>query len=449
MKRTKLALIAAALSLVAACHAPETAQAPADPEIAAALSAVSIDSVRTYIDELVGLHTRHTLSTRTDPERGLGAAVTYLENRCAAWAEAAPAGRPKPLIERVHYTVGENGGRYDRIASVPELMVTLPGTDGSREILLMAHIDTRVIDVMDSTAFAPGADDDGSGLACLLEAVRILSEIPLEQTVKCLFVSGEEQGLDGSRHFARRAKEELWPVQAVLSNDMIGNTRASGTGLVEDRKVRVFSESSSGEDSDSRQLARYIKEMAACYVPEQEVVLNYRSDRYRRGGDQRYFQQEGFTAVRVCEYCEDYERTHQDVRTENGVDYGDLPSYMDFGYLVRNIRINLAAVMNLAQAPATPTGARIANANELDNNTILTWNPVLDANGQPDPGVSYQILCRETDRSEWRPALPLGLSDKVPAGQTTFTCPLSKDNYYFAVRALSSGGHPGLPALAR
>lgn len=449
MKRTKLALIAAALSLVAACHAPETAQAPADPEIAAALSAVSIDSVRTYIDELVGLHTRHTLSTRTDPERGLGAAVTYLENRCAAWAEAAPAGRPKPLIERVHYTVGENGGRYDRIASVPELMVTLPGTDGSREILLMAHIDTRVIDVMDSTAFAPGADDDGSGLACLLEAVRILSEIPLEQTVKCLFVSGEEQGLDGSRHFARRAKEELWPVQAVLSNDMIGNTRASGTGLVEDRKVRVFSESSSGEDSDSRQLARYIKEMAACYVPEQEVVLNYRSDRYRRGGDQRYFQQEGFTAVRVCEYCEDYERTHQDVRTENGVDYGDLPSYMDFGYLVRNIRINLAAVMNLAQAPATPTGARIANANELDNNTILTWNPVLDANGQPDPGVSYQILCRETDRSEWLPALPLGLSDKVPAGQTTFTCPLSKDNYYFAVRALSSGGHPGLPALAR
>ena len=449
MKRTKLALIAAALSLVAACHAPETAQAPADPEIAAALSAVSIDSVRTYIDELVGLHTRHTLSTRTDPERGLGAAVTDLENRCAAWAEAAPAGRPKPLIERVHYTVGENGGRYDRIASVPELMVTLPGTDGSREILLMAHIDTRVIDVMDSTAFAPGADDDGSGLACLLEAVRILSEIPLEQTVKCLFVSGEEQGLEGSRHFARRAKEELWPVQAVLSNDMIGNTRASGTDLVEDRKVRVFSESSSGEDSDSRQLARYIKEMAACYVPEQEVVLNYRSDRYRRGGDQRYFQQEGFTAVRVCEYCEDYERTHQDVRTENGVDYGDLPSYMDFGYLVRNIRINLAAVMNLAQAPATPTGARIANANELDNNTILTWNPVLDANGQPDPGVSYQILCRETDRSEWLPALPLGLSDKVPAGQTTFTCPLSKDNYYFAVRALSSGGHPGLPALAR
>ena len=442
MKRTKLALIAAALSLVAACHAPETAQAPADPEIAAALSAVSIDSVRTYIDELVGLHTRHTLSTRTDPERGLGAAVTYLENRCAAWAEAAPAGRPKPLIERVHYTVGENGGRYDRIASVPELMVTLPGTDGSREILLMAHIDTRVIDVMDSTAFAPGADDDGSGLACLLEAVRILSEIPLEQTVKCLFVSGEEQGLDGSRHLAARASAEGWPVQAVLNNDMIGNVRASGTELREDRKVRVFSESRSGEDSDSRQLARYIRETAARYVPDQEVVLNYRADRYGRGGDHSSFQREGFTAVRVCEYCEDYERTHQDVRTEDGTAYGDLPEYMDFPYLVRNIRINLAAMMSLAQAPAAPAQVRIANARELDNHTVLTWEPV--------PGAaSYQVLCRETDGAEWLPALPLGLPGQVPAGQTEFRCPLSKDNYYFAVRALSTEGHPGLPGVAR
>ena len=233
---------------------------------------------------------------------------------------------------------------------------------------------------------------------------------------------------------------------------MIGNTRASGTELREDHKVRVFSESGRGEDSSSRQLARYIKEVAARYVPEQEVVLNYRSDRYRRGGDQRYFQQNGFTAVRVCEYCEDYERTHQDVRTEGGVDYGDLPEYMDFQYLVRNIRINLAAVISLASAPATPVGARIANANDLDNNTILTWEPVLDASGNPDPTVSYQILCRETDRSEWLPAMPMGLPDKVSAatsGSLEYSCPLSKDNYYFAVRAVSADGFPGLPAVAR
>ena len=453
-KRLFPLLAAAAAALLAfSCRPAEGVKTAGDASVREAIAQVSIDSVRSYIDDLVSYHTRHTLSTQTDPERGLGAAIGYLERQCGRWAQSAPAGRPKPLVERVYYTAGENGGRYDRIVSVPELMVTLPGTEGSRELILMAHVDTRVVDVMDSTAFAPGADDDGSGVACLLETVRILSQIPLEQTVKCLFVSGEEQGLDGSRYFAALAKEQGWPIYAVLSNDMIGNTRASGTELHEDHKVRVFSESRSGEDSDSRQLARFIKEMASIYVPEQEVVLNYRSDRYRRGGDQRYFQQEGFTAVRVCEYCEDYERTHQDVRTENGIDYGDLASYVDFPYLVRNIQINIAAVMSLAKAPERPANVRIANANELDNNTVIAWDPIIGKDGKPDPSVTYQILCRETSQAEWLPAMPMGLSDKVDAPATSgtmeFSCPLSKDNYYFAVRAVSAGGHPGLPALAQ
>ncbi|MBP5635100.1 MAG: M20/M25/M40 family metallo-hydrolase, partial [Bacteroidales bacterium] len=353
-------------------------------------------------------------------------------------------GRPRPRVDTVRYPVGRNGGRYDRVTEVPELMVTLPGTKAEREILLVAHIDTRVRDVMDSTTFAPGADDNGSGLACLLEAVRILSGIPLEQTVRCLFVSGEEQGLDGSRHFADLAKQEGWPVVAVFNNDMIGNVRASGTELREDRKVRVFSESRSGEDSDSRQLARYVKEAAARYVPDQEVVLNYRSDRYRRGGDHLPFLQNGFTAVRVCEYCEDYERTHQDVRTEDGIAYGDLADYVDFPYLVRNIRVNIAAAASLAMAPGKPERVLLANAMELDNNTVITWEPVAD------PDVSYQVLCRETSDAEWLPALPTGDSGIVPAGAPLrFSCPLSKDNYYFAVRAIAPGGCPGLPAVAR
>ena len=434
MKRILFFILSAAVLFLAACCS-KGASSLADPQIKDAVADVSVDSVKTYIDELVAFNTRHTLSSQTDPVSGLGAAVSYLAGRCSSWAESAPSGRPRPIIEKVTYTVGENGGRYDRIVEVPELMITLPGTKAEREILLMAHIDTRVLDVMDSTTFAPGADDDGSGLACLLEAVRILSEIPLEQTVKCLFVSGEEQGLDGSRYFAAMARSERWPVQAVLSNDMIGNTRASGTELREDRKVRVFSESRSGEDSDSRQLARYIKEMAAIYVPDQEIVLNYRTDRYRRGGDHSSFLREGFTAVRICEYCEDYERTHQDVRTENGIDYGDLPSYIDFDYLARNIRVNLAAVINLAMAPAPPANVRIANANDLDNNTILTWDKVSGAS-------SYQILFRETDCSQWD---ILSSMDK----DTEFSTPLSKDNYYFAVRAVSPGGHPGLPGVAR
>ena len=440
MKR--LLLVASLLAVAAACRGPQVAPAGADPAIAAAVDAVDIDSVQVYIDELVGLHTRHTLSAQTDPAKGLGAAVAYLAGRCERWAREAAPDRPRPLVERVLYTVGENGGRYDRVVQVPELMVTLPGSRAEREIVLMAHIDTRVLDVMDSTAFAPGADDDGSGLACLLETVRILSKVPLEQTVKCLFVSGEEQGLDGSRHFASVAKAENWPILAVLSNDMIGNVRASGTELREDHKVRVFSESRSGEDSDSRQLARYVKEMAAIYVPVQEIVLNYRSDRYRRGGDHSSFLREGFNAVRVCEYCEDYERTHQDVRTEDGIDYGDLPAYVDFPYLVRNIRVNLAAVMNLAMAPARPENARIANAAELDNNTRLAWDPVPGPDGQPDASISYEILRRETDQSAWQSVSPA----PEPG---TYSCPLSKDNYYFAVRAVSAGGHPSLPAVAR
>ena len=454
MKRTfsPLGLLVAALLPLFSCnHPPHSGGIPGiDGGVASAVAEVSEDSVRTYIDELVSFQTRHTLSTQTDPDQGLGAAVRYLEEKCGYWAEQAGSRRPRPKVERVYYTVGENGGRYDRITQVPEVMVTLPGTKAEREILLVAHIDTRVLDVMDSTTFAPGADDAGSGIACLLETVRILSKIPLEQTVKCLFVSGEEQGLDGSTHFAALARKENWPIQAVLSNDMIGNTRASGTELIEEYKVRVFSESRSGEDSDSRQLARYVKEMAGLYVPEQEVVLNYRSDRYRRGGDHLPFLREGFTAIRVCEYCEDYERTHQNVRTENGIDYGDLASYVNFPYLVRNIRINLATVMSLAMAPATPGNVRLANAMDLDNNTVITWNPVPGPDGQPESSVSYQILCRETDASQWMEGLPDGDPGIVPSGAAlTFSCPFSKDNYYFAVRAISPDGVPGLPSVAR
>ncbi len=406
-----------------------------DPVISDAVAQVSPDSIRTWIEELVAFHTRHTLSTQTDPERGIGAAVRYIASRCEAWGRHSEGVRPAPRVEVIYYTVGEEGGRYDRVLKAPQVMVTLPGTKAEREILLSAHIDTRVADVMDSTAFAPGANDDGSGLACLLEVVRILSVVPLEQTVKCLFVSGEEQGLDGSRYMAARAKAEGWPIEAMINNDMIGNAVASGAGMKEDHKVRVFSESRSGEDSNPRQLARYIKETAGIYVPDQEVKLIYRNDRYRRSGDHTPFLREGFTAVRMSEYCENYDRTHQDVRTENGIDYGDLLSGVDIPSLTRNIRINLATVMNLAQSPARPENVRIANARELENHTVLAWDPV-------NPSVSCEILFRETDQPEWQ------VLGTVAAGEApSFQCPYSKDNYFFAVRTLSATGNPSLAAV--
>lgn len=434
--------------LLTACSAgPSSAPALNDPLIANAVSQVSADSIRSYIEELVAFHTRHTLSTQTDPEKGIGAAVNYLVNRCETWAGKAAGVRPIPTVEVLHHPAGEKGGRFDRIISAPEVMVTIPGTKCGREILLSAHIDTRVADVMDSTSFAPGANDDGSGLACLLEVVRILSEIPLEQTVKCLFVSGEEQGLNGSTFFAAKAKEEQWPILAMINNDMIGNAVASGTGLKEDHKVRVFSESRSGEDSDPRQLARYIRETAETYVPDQEVVLIYRNDRYRRSGDHTPFLRQGFTAVRLSEYCENYDRTHQDVRAENGIDYGDLITGIDIPSLTRNVKINLASVMNLAQAPDRPVNARIANANELENHTVIAWDPVRLPDGSFDTEISYQILLRETDQPVWK------VLDIVPANPSlmtqSFRCPLSKDNYFFAVRSVSPASNPSLPAIAR
>ena len=448
MKR--LLFFAAACILLCGCRQADqtglSKKQPFDPVISDAVAKVSPDSIRTWIEELVGFHTRHTLSTQSDPDKGIGAAVRYIVARCNAWGRLAEDVRPMPVVEVVRYTVGENGGRYDRVLQAPQVMVTLPGTKAEREILLSAHIDTRVADVMDSTSFAPGANDDGSGLACLLEVVRILSEIPLEQTVKCLFVSGEEQGLDGSRYMAARAKAEAWPILAMINNDMIGNAVASGTGLKEDRKVRVFSESRSGEDSDPRQLARYIRETASIYVPDQEVKLIYRNDRYRRSGDHTPFLREGFTAVRMSEYCENYDRTHQDVRTEGGIDYGDLPSGVDIPSLTRNIRINLAAVMRLAQAPARPENARIANAGELENHTVIAWDPVR-VEGQVDPTVSYQILYRETDQPEWQ--VLSSLAGDAAQEASSFQCPLSKDNYFFAVRACSAAGNPSLPAVAR
>ena len=452
MERFLLFSVLFCLMLVTACREPAVSSPGAtkqttDPLIAEAVAKVDPDSVRTWIEELVGFHTRHTLSTQTDSEKGIGAAVRYIVARCGEWGRRAEGIRPTPTVEVVYFTAGENGGRYDRVLQVPEVMVTLPGTKADREILLSAHIDTRVADVMDSTAFAPGANDDGSGLACLLEVVRILSQIPLEQTVKCLFVSAEEQGLDGSRYLAGRAKAEGWPILAMINNDMIGNAEASGTGLKEDHNVRVFSESRSGEDSDPRQLARYIKETAGRYVPDQEVKLIYRNDRYRRSGDHTPFLREDFTAVRMSEYCENYDRTHQDIRTENGIDYGDMLSGVDIPYLTRNIRINLATAMNLAQAPARPEKARIANAGDLANYTVLAWEPVRLANGQADLSVSYEILFRETDQPEWQVMDCVSFDPAQFA--PTFQCPLSKDNYFFAVRACSAAGHPSLPAVAR
>lgn len=441
-----MVLATTAVACFTACTGPDRGKTADmnDPMVTEAVAKVSEDSLSVYLEKLVSFHTRHTLSSKTDPERGIGAAVEYIRSKTQAWADAS-TGRPTPVVEPVLYRVGGPGTRYDREADVPQLMVTYPGTEGSREIVIMAMIDSRVNDLSDSTSYAPGADDNGSGTALLMEACRILSQTSLRQTVRCLFVSGEEQGLDGSAFYARMAKEQGWPLIAVLNDDMIGNVRSSGTDLFCDSKVRVFSDSRTGEDSDNRQLARYVKESASKYVPGHEVVLIYRNDRYMRGGDQESFTAQGFTAVRMSEYYENYDRTHQIVREEGGVSYGDVIENVDIPYVAANSRVSIAAALELAQAPARPEGARIANARELSNHTVLSWEPVKEGD------VSYEILYRETDKPEWVILDSMKASDMTVDGNGMLSAsyPLSKDNFFFAVRSVSPDGHPSLPAFCR
>lgn len=415
-----------------------------DPIIAETVSKVCEDSLGSYIDKLVSFHTRHSMSSQTDPERGLGAAVNWLKTRCEDYAARAEGIRPRPFVETIYYKTSSN---MDREVTVPDILVTIPGTAGESEILVMAHIDTRVNNLADSTTFAPGANDDGSGISCLLEIVRLLSEVPLEQTVKCLFVTCEEQSLGGSAFMAAKAREENWPLIAVINNDMIGNAEASGTHLVETDVVRIFSESRSGVDSNERQLARYVKEIGERYVPGHTVKLMYRADRYRRGGDHSSFVNQGFTAVRMTEYYENYDRTHQVVREEDGIAYGDMPSGVCIPYLAKNIKVNLASIMNLADAPMAPAHAEIANANELSNYTILKWEQAKDSDGKIDQNASYEIMYRETDQPEWK------ILDSCNANSQnenlSIEIPLSKDNYFFAVRSISAKGNASLPAFCR
>jgi len=415
-----------------------------DPIIAETVSKVYEDSLGSYIDKLVSFHTRHSMSSQTDPERGLGAAVNWLKTRCEDYAARAEGIRPRPIVETIYYKTSSN---MDREVTVPDILVTIPGTAGESEILVMAHIDTRVNNLADSTTFAPGANDDGSGISCLLEIVRLLSEVPLEQTVKCLFVTCEEQSLGGSAFMAAKAREENWPLIAVINNDMIGNAEASGTHLVETDVVRIFSESRSGVDSNERQLARYVKEIGERYVPGHTVKLMYRADRYRRGGDHSSFVNQGFTAVRMTEYYENYDRTHQVVREEDGIAYGDMPSGVCIPYLAKNIKVNLASIMNLADAPMAPAHAEIANANELSNYTILKWEQAKDSDGKIDQNASYEILYRETDQPEWK-ILDSCKADSQNENLST-EIPLSKDNYFFAVRSISAKGNASLQAFCR
>lgn len=431
----------------AAQSAPRMA---ADPQIEAALPQISAQRIQANVEKLVSFGTRSTLSAQ-DPAaiasgRGIGAAREWIKSEferyskdCGGCLEVKTDSFTEAPTERIP--------KPTRITNV---YAVLKGTDpenAKRIVLVTGHYDSRNSDILDLKGDAPGANDDASGTAVSLECARVLSKLKFPATIVFLTVAGEEQGLNGSRHFAKMAKEQGWNLEAVLNNDIVGGDRSPEQ---DHSVVRVFSEGLpvaateqdlrrirglGGEsDSGSRQLARYIVEVDRTYQTGMIPIMIFRQDRYLRGGDHYSFNQQGFSAVRLTEFREDFHHQHQNVRTENGIEYGDLVKFVDFDYVARVARLNAATLASMAAAPATPANVHLLTK-DLENDSTLTWDasPGGLANG-------YEVLWRSTTSPMWDHAQTVG-------NVTRATLKVSKDNVIFAVRAVDKAGHRSLAVV--
>ncbi|WP_158828807.1 M28 family metallopeptidase [Mucilaginibacter lacusdianchii] len=415
---------------------------------------VSSQNIETTVRKLVSFKTRHTLSDTTSKKEGIGAARNWIKAEMERYA-AASGGRMHVEFDTFTQPAG---GRIDKPTVLKNVLAILKGTDptDTRVYIVSGHYDSRVNDVMDAKSFAPGAVDDASGTAVSMELARVMSKRSFPANIIFMAVAGEEQGLNGSTNVAKRAKAENWNVDAMLNNDIVGNTYGMETGLKDNRSIRVFSEGvpstvagagneralasligNGGEnDAPSRQLARYIKEVGERYVSQLDVKLIYRRDRFLRGGDHTPFLQNGFTAVRFTEMNEDFNRQHQNVRKENGVDYGDMPDYADYDYIQKVARMNLSVLANLALAPAEPQNVGVTTSG-LTNKTTLKWEAP-KAGKRP---AGYYVLMRETISPYWE--------KKFYVTGTEATLDYSKDNYFFAVQAVDADGHESLPVYPK
>src|SRR5450631_2997598 len=419
-----------------------------DPKIAAALREVSAQRIQANIEKLVSFGTRLTISAQ-DPAaiaagKGVGAAREWIKSELERYSKDCGG----CLEVKTDSFTEEAAERIPKATQITNVYAVLKGTDAAnakRIVLVTGHYDSRNSDTFDGNGDAPGANDDGSGTAVSLECARVLSKMKFPATIIFLTVAGEEQGLNGSRHFAKMAKAQGWDLETVLNNDSVGGDKSAEQ---DHSVVRIFSEGVptaateqdirrirglGGEsDSGSRQLARYIAETASSYDTGVKPLLIFRLDRYLRGGDHSSFNAQGYAAVRFTEYREDFQHQHQSVRTEGGVEYGDLLKFVDFDYVARVARLNAATLAALAAAPAPPTHVVIL-ASKLENDSTLQWDASPAAGG-------YEILWRATSSPDWEHAQEVG-------GGTRVTLPLSKDNVIFAVRALDRQGHRSLPVV--
>jgi hypothetical protein len=423
---------------------------PADAQIASALRQVSAERIRANIEKLVSFQTRATLSAQDEPSilagHGIGAAREWIKSEferysrdCGGCLEVRTDTFTEPPAERI-----------PKPTEITNVYAILHGTDpdeAKRIVVVTGHYDSRNSDPLDATGIAPGANDDGSGTAVSLECARVLSKLKFPATIIFLTVAGEEQGLNGSRHFAKMAKDQEWNIEAVLNNDIVGGdknpqqdptvVRVFSEGLpltATEQQIRLIRNLGGESDSASRELARYIAEMGRIYELPVRPALEFRLDRYLRGGDHISFNQQGYAAVRFTEYHEDYHHQHQNVRTENGTEYGDLPKFVNFEYVANVARLNAAMLASLASAPPPPANVHLLTK-ELQNDSTLTWEP-------PSGGHAsgYEVVWRASTSPEWDHGQSVG-------NVTRATLPLSKDNVIFAVRSVDAAGHRGLPVV--
>ncbi len=372
----------------------------ASPVLAETPPQVSEARLRADIEKLVSFGTRHTLSSETDPVRGIGAARRWVEGEFHKTSAGCGGCLQIVLPEK---TV--SGDRIPKPAHIVDVVAIQRGSERPNEVVIVqGHIDSRVSEVMDATKDAPGANDDGSGTALVLEAARMLSRRKFPTTIIYAVLQGEEQGLFGGQLLAEYAKAKGWTVKAVLNNDIVGNTRGSD-GLVDNSHVRVFSEGPRADgddklraqarrfggenDSPSRNLSRFV---AGLGKPPLKVSQIWRADRMGRGGDHLPFQEAGYPAIRFSVAVENYEHQHQDLRVENGVTYGDSIQFMDFPYLAKVTRLNVSALTALARAPMPPP---VSVAAAVSTFTSVKWTPSAGA-------TSYRLWHRRTDSPVWQ-----------------------------------------------
>ncbi|WP_328502193.1 M20/M25/M40 family metallo-hydrolase [Streptomyces sp. NBC_00457] len=418
---------------------PATAQRPSR-ELRALLREISESRIEATVRKLVSFGTRHTLSTQDDPNRGIGAARDWIAAELRTYAETSGG---RMTVELQSY-IQEPAPRIPVATRITNVVATLRGSvTPERVYVVSGHYDSRVTDVMDATSDSPGADDDASGVAVAMELARVMAKRRPAATIVFAAVAGEEQGLYGAAHMAQRYRAAGTDVQGMFTNDIVGSPKADD-GTVDPYTIRLFAEgvpssetpeqaatrrSVGGEnDSATRQLARFVRDVAQNDATGMRVRVIYRRDRYRRGGDHIPFLERAYPAARFTEPTEDYAHQHQDVRIdETGKQYGDLPEFCDFPFITRVAKVNAATLWTLAQAPGTPRDAKIITAT-LTNSTELVWTK----GTEPDL-AGYEVVWRETTSPEWTHVIPVG-------DVTTYEADLSKDNVFFGVRAVNRAG---------